>query len=92
MSGLLTLLILALAAAALTAIASGIVVLRRAGRLALRGGLAGAGLAVVAAATAVLGIAAVQPAPAPARESVAAIDTAVGAPVDVQLPTLALDE
>ncbi|PZQ88284.1 MAG: hypothetical protein DI534_12560 [Leifsonia xyli] len=96
MSGLLTLLIVALAAAALTAIVSALVILHRAGRLEVRRGLAGAALVALTGTAAVLGVAALQPGPAPVRAPVVAVVTAVDAPapapVDVQLPTLALGE
>ncbi|QNO36677.1 hypothetical protein H4J02_09230 [Protaetiibacter sp. SSC-01] len=86
MSGLLALLLVALAAAALAAIASALVVLRRAGRLGMRQALASGGLAVLTALATTAGIAALQPA--------APVATVVepAAVVDVQLPTLALEE
>lgn len=92
MSGLLTLLLVALAAAALTAIVSGVVVLSRAGLLGMRAGLASGGLAVLTALATTAGIAALQPAaPGPTAVEPAPV-VAVVTHVDVQLPTIALEE
>ncbi|MFT4284989.1 MAG: hypothetical protein QM598_09175 [Protaetiibacter sp.] len=96
MPGLLTLLLIALAASALTAIVSGVVALRRAGRLRMRHGLASGGLALVAGFAAVAGLAALQPiaprAPAVQPAPAVAVVDAPDAVVEVQLATLALEE
>jgi len=96
MPGLPTLLLVALAAAALTAIASAVVVLRRAGRLRMRHGLASGALALVTGFAAVAGVAALQPvaprAPAVQPAPAVAVVDAPDAVVDVQLATLALEE
>jgi len=91
MPALLTLLIVALASAGATALVIAVVLLRRQGRLDARRGFATAALAVVGVASAAFGITAVQPAPHPTPEPPAAV-TVVDTAVDVQLPTLALDE
>ncbi len=83
MPALLTLLIVALAAAGVTALAVALVLLRRQGRLDARRGLAIAALLAVTGVAASTGVAALQPAPAVAADPVV---------VDVQLPTLALDD
>ncbi|AYF96894.1 hypothetical protein [Protaetiibacter intestinalis] len=94
MSGVLALLIVALAASAATALVLAVVLLRRQGRLDVRRGIAAGSLAAVTCAAAVVGVAALQPAPLPAVQPVSAVtvaDAPAPAPVDVQLPTLALD-
>lgn len=92
MSGLLALLILALAAAALTALLAAVVALLREHRLDARRALATGALAVVTATAAVTGIAALQPpAPAPVSEPATAVVVQHAPSLDVQLPTIALD-
>lgn len=101
MPGLLALLLVALTAAALAAVGTWVVALRRRGRIAARDGLASAALVVLTGLTAAAGLAALQPGtpdaperrPAPAVAVVDAPDFAPGgAPADVQLPTLALED
>ena len=99
MPGLLTLLIVALAAAGVAALTIAVVLLRRDGRLDARRIAATGALAVVTGAAAVVGVAALQPVPTapagPAAEQpvdrVPAV-TVADSPVDVQLPTIALDD
>jgi len=105
MPGLLALLLVALCAAAFTAIGAWVVALRRRGGIGARDGLASAALVVLTGLTATAGLAALQPAvpdapelgPAPVVAVVDAPGVApaiapVIAPVDAQLPTLALEE
>lgn len=91
MPALLTLLIVALAASGAAALVMAVVLLHRQGRLDARRGLASAALTVLMGAAAVAGVTALQPTtPAPAEPGTAV--TVVETVVDVQLPTLALDE
>ena len=87
MPGLLTLLLVALAAAAVAALAISVVLLHRQGRLDARRGIATAVLALATGAAATLGIGALHPAPVAPAEPVSAVTV-----VDVQLPTLALED
>lgn len=91
MPGFLALLIVALGAAAVTALVIAVVLLRRQGRLDARRGVAVAALTVLTGAGVTAGVAVVQPAALPEAEPVSVV-TVVDEPVDVQLATLALDE
>lgn len=93
MPGLLTLLIVALATAGVAALAIAVVLLHRQGRLDARRGIATGALTALMGAAATLGIAALNPAPVPATTpGPVSVVTVVEQTVDVQLPTLALDE
>ena len=95
MPALLTLLIVAIAAAGVAALVIAVVLLHRDGRLDARRVAVVGVLAAVTTIAAVVGVSALQPGPAPAAEPGVAPGSAitvVDAPVDIQLPTLALDD